>query len=100
MMYSFGLKNLPLIRRPCISMNMDSSVLSLAAGSAAGAVGVLAAYPFDSLKTKAQTFQGGELPLQCLSHIEIIFYIWCRSKSWSGGDVQGRHEGRGSKWFL
>ena len=40
-------------------MTVDSSIISIGAGSAAGAIGVLAAYPFDSLKTKAQTFREG-----------------------------------------
>lgn len=42
---------------------MENSIVSTLAGSVAGAIGLFAAYPFDSLKTKAQTFKGGMLSL-------------------------------------
>ena len=40
-------------------MVVDSAVISLAAGAIAGSIGVGAAYPLDSLKTKAQTYATG-----------------------------------------
>ena len=79
-------------------MNLDSSILSIAAGSAAGAVGVLAAYPFDSLKTKAQTFQGGNLIYWVFLYLDLIQlkrlkWMWYRSKSGPDGNGEDRYEG-------
>ena len=46
--------------RKCnVNMVVDSAVISLAAGAIAGSIGVGAAYPLDSLKTKAQTYATG-----------------------------------------
>jgi len=40
--------------------SLESTLTSLTAGSISGAIGVLAAYPFDSLKTKAQAYSQKE----------------------------------------
>ena len=40
--------------------SLEATLISLTAGSISGSIGVLAAYPFDSLKTKAQTYSQKE----------------------------------------
>jgi len=76
---SFRANRLVSIHSPYISrkststlaLAVENSLVSTLAGSAAGAVGLFAAYPFDSLKTKAQTFKGGN-SVGILGMIKIV----------------------------
>jgi hypothetical protein len=55
-----------------LSLAVENSLVSVLAGSGAGAIGLIAAYPFDALKTKAQTYKGG-LPYVYICMICLMY---------------------------